>query len=161
MTGAWADSDGRGGRQEANRLRAPDGEAQPPGRRRLLESTALALAGALLLIATVNDVVLQTHVNHRLVADLRTWRSYTAHNYHNLSVGQDVRGHTTRDVVCGNTSPGGPRERVQLCLEMTGPVPGGRRAVRGGWYLPPKAEDERAYRYACFGSAARAGRCPR
>ena len=161
MTGASADVEGRGGGHLARRPRARGDEPRRGDRRRLLESTALALACALLLIATVNDVVLQTHVNHRLVADLRTWRSYTAHNYHNLSVSQDVRGHTTRDVVCGNTSPGGPRERVQLCLEMTGPVTGGRRAVRGGWYLPPKAEDERAYRYACFGSAARAGRCPR
>jgi len=161
MTGASADIDGRGGRQEADRPRARDGGPRRPSRRRLLESTALALAGALLLIATVNDVVLQTHVNHRLVADLRTWRHYTAHDYHNLSVSRDIRGHTTRDVVCGNTSPGGPRERVQLCLEMTGPVSGGRRVVHGGWYLPPKAEDLRAYRYACFGSASRAGRCPR
>jgi hypothetical protein len=161
MTGASADIHGRGGRREAGGLRAREGEPQRGGRRRLLESTALALAGALLLIATVNDVVLQTHVNHRLVADLRTWRLYTAHNYHTLSVSQDVRGHTTRDVVCGNTSPGGPRQRVQLCLEMTGPVTGGRRAVHGGWYLPPEAEDLRAYRYACFGSASRTGRCPR
>jgi hypothetical protein len=161
VTGASADIDGRGGRHLAPRLRARASEPRRTGRRRLLESTALALAGALLLIATVNDVVLQTHVNHRLVADLRTWRLYTAHSYRNLSVSQDVRGHTTRDVVCGNTSPGGPRERVQLCLEMTGPVTGGRRAVHGGWYLPPKAEDLRAYRYACFGSASRAGRCPR
>jgi hypothetical protein len=161
MTGASADIDGRGGRHLAARPRAPESGPRRHGRRWLLEGTALALAGALLLIATVNDVVLQTHVNHRLVADLRTWRSYTAHNYRNLSVSQDVRGHTTRDVVCGNTSPGGPRERVQLCLEMTGPVASGRRAVHGGWYLPPKAEDERAYRYACFGSALRADRCPR
>jgi hypothetical protein len=161
MTGASADIDGRGGRHLAARPQAPESGPQRHGRRWLLECTALALAGALLLIATVNDVVLQTHVNHRLVADLRTWRLYTAHNYHTLSVSQDVRGHTTRDVVCGNTSPGGPRQRVQLCLEVTGPVTGGRRAVHGGWYLPPEAEDERAYRYACFGSALRAGRCPR
>jgi hypothetical protein len=161
MTGASADIGGRGERQLAAEARAREGEPPRGGRRWLLESTVLALAGVLLLIATVNDVVLQTHVNHRLVADLRTWRLYTAHNYRNLSVSQDVRGHTTRDVVCGNTSPGGPRERVQLCLEMTGPVIGGRRAVHGGWYLPPKAEDLRASRYACFGSAKRARRCPR
>lgn len=161
MTGASADLEGHGGGHLSDRLRARSDEPRHPGRRRLLESTALALAGALLLIATINDVVLQTHVNHRLAADLRTWRRYTAHSYHNLSVSQDIRGHTTRDVVCGNTSPGGPRERVQLCLEMTGPVTGGLRAVHGGWYLPPKAEDERVYRYACFGSARQRGRCPR
>jgi hypothetical protein len=161
MTGAAAEFEGRGGGRHSGRLPADAGAPRRAGRRRLLESTALALAGALLLIATINDVVLQTHVNHRLGADLRTWRRYTAHNYHNLSVSQDIRGHTTRDVVCGNTSPGGPRERVQLCLEMTGPVIAGGRAVHGGWYLPPKAEDLRAYRYACFGSARQRGRCPR
>jgi hypothetical protein len=161
MTGASADVSGRGGGHLSGHLHARAGEPRRGSRRRLLETTALALAGALLLIATINDIVLQTHVNHRLVADLRTWRQYTAHNYRNLSVSQDIRGHTTRDVVCGNTSPGGPRERVQLCLEMSGPVVGGRRAVQGGWYLPPKAEDERAYRYACFGLARQRGRCPR
>ena len=36
---------------------------------------------------------------------------------------------------------------------MTGPVIDGRRAVHGGWYLPPKVEDAPAYRYGCFGTA--------
>ena len=39
---------------------------------------------------TINDVVLRTHTNHRLNADLRTWRLYTGHAYRNLSVSQDV-----------------------------------------------------------------------
>ena len=47
-------------------------------RGRLIETTLLILAGLLLAIATVNDVVDQTHVNHRLIADLRTWRSTPA-----------------------------------------------------------------------------------
>jgi hypothetical protein len=128
---------------------------------RLVETTVLVLAALLLALATVNDVVRQTHVNHRLVADLRTWRAYTGHPYPELSIEQDFRSFTTRDVVCGNTSPGEPATRVQVCLDITGPVIGGRRAVRGGWYLPPKAEDLRAYRYACFGSATRPDRCPR
>jgi hypothetical protein len=121
----------------------------------------LLLAGLFLSIATVNDVVRQTHVNHRLVVDLRTWRLYTGHDYHNLSLNQDFRGHSTREVVCGNTAPGGPKERVQLCLAVTGPVSAGRRAVGGGWYLPAKAEDLRGYRYACFGSAIEQHLCPR
>jgi hypothetical protein len=161
MTGASAHLRGGGGGRLAGRLRPRASELPGTGRRRLIETTVLLLAALLLLIATVNDVVLQTHVNHRLVADLRTWRSYTGHRYHNLSVSQDVHGHTTRDVVCGNTAPGGPKERVQLCLVMTGAVIGGRRAVPGGWYLPPKAEDLRAYRYGCFGRAKQEGRCRR
>ncbi len=32
--------------------------------------------------------------------------------------------------------------------------------ILGGWYLPPYAEDERAERYGCFGSATKA-LCPR
>jgi hypothetical protein len=131
------------------------------GQLRLVETTLLLLAGLLLAIATINDLVLQTRVDHRLVADLRTWRAYTGHDYRNLFPGQDIYGHSTRDQVCGNTSPGGARERVQLCLVVNGPVSHGRRTVTGGWYLPPKVEDVRSYRYACFGSAKGEARCPR
>jgi hypothetical protein len=106
-------------------------------------------------------VLRQTHVNHRLVADLRTWRQYTGHNYRTLSVSQDIYGHSTREVVCGNTSPGGPRQRVQLCLLITGAGTHGRRSVRGGWYLPPQSEDLRRNRYGCFGTAKERGLCAR
>ena len=64
-------------------------------------------------------------------------------------------------MVCGNTVPGPPKERIQLCLRMSGPVISGRRRPRGGWYLPPQAEDLRAYRYGCFGSAKDGGECLR
>jgi hypothetical protein len=121
------------------------------GRTRLIESTLLVLALVLLAIATVNDVARQRSVNHRLVADLRTWRAYTGHDYHDLSIEQDIYGHSTREVVCGNTTPGPPKARVQICLVMTGRVLQGRRTVRSGWYLPPKVEDLRGYRYGCFG----------
>jgi hypothetical protein len=131
------------------------------GRRRLVETTLLLLAGLLLAVATANDLVRQTHVNHRLVVDLRTWRVQTAHNYHELSIEQDIYGHSTREVVCGNTSPGGPKQREQLCLVITGPVVRGRRATNGGWYLPPRVEDQRRYRYGCFGTAVVGGLCPR
>jgi hypothetical protein len=128
---------------------------------RRAETAVLVLIGVLLATATINDLVRQTHVNHRLVADKRTWRAYTRHDYKNLSVSQDVRGLSTREIVCGNTAPGGLKARVQLCLVITGPVRDGRRSVSGGWYLPPRLEDERRYRYACFGPAAAEGRCPR
>ena len=136
-------------------------EPRGSGRMRLVETTVLLLAALLLAVATINDVVRQTHVNQRLVTDLHTWRAATGHDYHGLSIGQDIHGHSTREVVCGNTSPGSPKERVQLCLVITGPVVGGLRATRGGWYLPPKVEDLRAYRYGCFGSAVAQGQCPR
>ena len=141
------------------RLRPRESEDPGQGRTRLIETTLLLIVGLLLAIATINDVILQTHVNHRLVADLRTWREYTGHDYKNLSAEQDQIGHTTRDFVCGNTSPGAPKERLQLCLVLTGPVVDGRRAARGGWYLPPKAENLRRYRYGCYGTAEAGGFC--
>ncbi|TMK99628.1 MAG: hypothetical protein E6G34_03620 [Actinobacteria bacterium] len=140
---------------------ARNGEGQPASRLHLLESVVLLLAALLLGVATVNDVVRQTHINHRLVADLRTWRAYTGHDYRRLSVSQDFRHHTKREVVCGNTSPGAPKARVQVCLLITGPVSHARRTVSGGWYLPPRREDLRGYRYACFGHALAERRCPR
>jgi hypothetical protein len=139
------------------RAREPRGS----GRMRLVETTVLLLVGLLLAVATVNDVVRQTHVNRRLVADLRTWRAQTGHDYHGLSVRQDIYGHSTREIVCGNTAPGGPKQRVQLCLTITGPVVHGLRTVDGGWYLPPRVEDLRGYRYGCFGSAIARELCPR
>jgi len=141
-------------------LRPRSVERSASGRTRLVETTLLVLAGILLAIATVNDVVHQTHVNQRLIADLRTWRSYTGHDYHNLSISQQLLGESSkREVVCGNTSPGAPKERTQLCLAIWGPVLDGRRTVHGGWYLPAKAEDLRAERYGCFGPASQ-GMCP-
>jgi hypothetical protein len=126
---------------------------------RLVETTVLVLAGLLLALATVHDVVRQTRVNHRLIADLRTWRTYTRHPYHNIGIEQDIYGHSDREVVCGNTAPGAPKTKTQLCLQIAGRVVGGRRAVRGGYHLPPKTEDLRRYRYGCFGAAASTRLC--
>jgi hypothetical protein len=131
------------------------------GRLRLIETTLLVLLGLLLAVATVNDVVRQTHINHRLIADLATWRTYTGHSYHNLSIEQELFGAgSQQEVVCGNTSPGAPKARTQVCLVIYGPISGGRRTVHGAWYLPPKVEDVRADRYGCFGAASR-GMCAR
>ena len=140
-------------------LRPREQELAGRGRRQVVEVTLLILAGVLLTVAVVNDLVEQTHVNHRLIADLRTWRQYTGHDYKNLSIEQDIYGHTTRDVICGNTTPGPPGERTQLCLQLTGPVIQGVRAARGGWYLPPKSENAPAFRYGCFGAATPARYC--
>jgi hypothetical protein len=142
-------------------LRPREQEEPGSGRTRLVETTLLALVGLFLLIATVNDLVRETHVNHRLVADLRTWREYTGHDYKNVSVEQDLNGHTSRDIACGNVSPGAPKGRTQLCIVLSGPTRAGRRAAHGGFYLPPKVDDIKRYRYGCYGSANAAGLCPR
>jgi hypothetical protein len=128
---------------------------------RLIETTLLILAGIGLAAATVNDLVLQGHVNQRINADLLTWRTHTGHYYHNVTVERRVFGETNpTDVVCGNTSPGAPKTRTQICLIVTGRTREGRREVRGGWYLPANAEqDLPAIRYGCFGPLG-AGQCP-
>jgi hypothetical protein len=139
--------------------RPRESERRGMGSLRLAETTILIFVGLFLAIATVDDVVQQTHVNHRLIADMRTWRTVTGHDYRNLTTEQDEKGHTTRDVVCGNVSPGGPKEHAQVCLALVGPVLSGYRAVSGGYYLPPKSIDISSSRYACFGVPAETGLC--
>jgi hypothetical protein len=132
------------------------------GQMRLIETTLLILVGLVLLIATVNDLSRQATVNERLVADLQTWRAYTGHDYHNVAINQELLGsQTQREVVCGNTAPGAPKATTQVCLVIWGPTVGGRRTIHGGWKLPPKAEDERALRYGCFGDEYVRSLCPR
>lgn len=142
------------------RLRPRTEEVAGTGRQWRLETAALVLVGLMLAVATINDVKQQTNVNRRLIADLRTWREYTGHDYKNVSVEEDLYGHTTRDTACGNVTPGPPKERTQICLTLIGPVRDGRRDAPGGWYLPAKAEDLRRYRYGCYGAAKSEGLCP-
>jgi hypothetical protein len=134
----------------------------PSGRTWLIETIVLVLVGLLLAVATVNDVARQRGVNERLIADLHTWRLYTGHDFHNVSADQELLGATSgKEVVCGNTTPGPPKARPQICLAVWGPVVHGARTVHGGWYLPAKVQDDvRAERYGCFGAAGR-GACPR
>jgi hypothetical protein len=143
-------------------LRPREHESRGNGDRWAIETTLLVLIGLLLAIATINDVARQVGVNHRLIADQQTWRHYTGHDYKNVGVDQELLGPSSQhEVVCGNTSPGPPKERAQVCLVVWGPVVGGRRSVHGGWYLPAGAQDDvRPLRYGCFGYAGR-GACPR
>ena len=116
------------------------------------------LAGLLLAIATINDVVRQTHINHRLVADLRTWRHYTRHDYHNISIDQETLGvNSVREVLCGNTSPGRRSQDAALPGDLGA---GGGRAAHGPRRLVPAAARRRParHRYGCFGPAGE-GRC--
>jgi hypothetical protein len=150
-----------GGRWERlpKRLRPRDTERQGRGELRRVESTLLALAFVVLAVAVVNDLVQQVHVNERLTVDLRTWRAVTGRNYHNISIEQDLKGHTTRDVLCGNTFPAPPGTAPQVCLVITGPTVRGVRAAKGGFYLPPYFPDKREDRYACFGTAVSEDLC--
>ena len=141
-------------------LRPRDRERPGTGSLRLVESTLLIVVAVILATATINDVGRQVDVDHRLSTDLRTWRHYTGHDYRNLSVDEELLGRTTQhEVVCGNTAPGAPKSRTQICLAIWGPVVNGRRHVYGGWYLPPGSEDQASQRYGCFGEGAE-GICP-
>jgi hypothetical protein len=145
----------------ARRLRPLERERPGHGRVRLIETTLLVIAALFLAAATINDLSRQVGINERLTADIRTWRAYTGHAYHNLTVDQQLLGaRSKREVVCGNTRPGAPKARRQICLEIWGPVSAGVRSVHGGWYLPPGSEDLKAERFACFGSIP-PGVCPR
>jgi hypothetical protein len=127
----------------------------------LIETAVLVLVGLLLAVATVNDLSREAGINHRLIADLSTWRAYTNHDYLNISIDQETLGvDNERELLCGNTSPGPPGARMQICLAIWGPVVNGTRAVHGGWYLYPYHPDLPANRYGCFGAAGR-GRCTR
>jgi hypothetical protein len=143
-------------------LRPRADELRGTGQMRLIETTLLVLVGVVLAVATVNDVARQTGINQRLIADLKTWRQYTGHDYRDLSIDQELLGSSSqREVVCGNTSPGAPKATTQICLAIWGKVVDGRRTVFGGWRLPANVEyDVRADRYGCFGPASQ-GICPR
>jgi hypothetical protein len=144
------------------RLRPRDVEQRGRGDLRLVETLVLVLVGVVLATATINDLVRQAGINHRLVADLATWRHYTGHDYHNIAADQETFGvESRREVLCGNTSPGAPKTRTQICLTIWGPVVNGMRTVHGGWYLPAYIEnDVPSERYGCFGVGGE-GRCPR
>jgi hypothetical protein len=136
---------------------------EPPGAGtvRLVETTLLVIAAVFLATATIDDVVREVGVDHRLAADVRTWRTATHHVFHNLTVDQHLLGERSqREVVCGNTRPGPPKSSRQLCLEIWGPVRAGRRQVHGGWYIPAGSEDVRSLRFGCFGRAVAEGLCP-
>ncbi len=152
------------GREPSSRLpdwlQPRDRESAGSGCRRLIETTLLVLVGLVLTVATVYDLSREVKVNRRLIADEHTWRLYTGHDYHDLSIDQELLGaDTEHEVVCGNTRPAAPKATTQLCLVIWGPVIDGRRTVHGGWYLAPHVEDVRADRYGCFGEAP-AGACP-
>ena len=143
------------------RMRPRAIELPGSGRMWRIETAVLVLVARVLAVATVNDLARQARINHRLVADLSTWRHYTNHDYHNISIDQETLGaNSDREALCGNTRPGPPGSSTQICLAIWGPTVDGRRTVHGGWYLPPYYEDLRSKRYGCFGVAVR-GLCPR
>ncbi len=151
-------------RRLPERLRPRAQVLEARGELPLIEGFVLVLVALLLAVATVNDVARQAGINHRLVADLRTWRTYTHHDYKNVGTDQELLGPASKhDVVCGNTVPGPPKQRPQVCLVVTGSIHSdGLRTVSGGWYLPANTEDDvKSLRYGCFGDAVAGQLCAR
>jgi hypothetical protein len=135
-------------------LRPLEHERSGSGSRRLVETTLLVIVGVILATATINDLVRQVGIDHRLSADMRTWRAHTGRSFRNLTVDQQLLGpRTEHEVVCGNTRPGPPKSSRQLCLQVWGPIRGGVREVHGGWYIPARSEDEAKLRSGCFGAS--------
>ena len=68
------------------------------------------------------------------------WRAYTGHDYQNLA--GRTRSCSVRPAGarwCAGTPARARRRRgTQICLLIWGPIVDGRRAVHGGWYLPPQ-----------------------
>jgi hypothetical protein len=120
------------------------------GRVRLVEAIVIIVVGLVLAVAAVNDLGRKVGINHRIQADLNTWRAITGHDYLNVGVEQSLTG-TTREVACANVSPGAPGVRTQICLVMTGPVVDGRRTVSAGYFLLPHMADGPRERIGCFG----------
>ncbi len=154
-----AQPQGGGWERLPERLRPRTRERRGRGDLRRVESTLLVLAFVLLAVATVNDVVRQIHVNQRLSVDLHTWRTVTGNDLKNISIEQDLKHYSTREVLCGNTASGPPGTQPQVCLIITGPTVRGLRTASGGFYLPPYFQDKRVNRYACFGTAVREHLC--
>jgi hypothetical protein len=135
-------------------------ERRGRGELRFIETAVLLLVGVVLLVATVNDVHRMVNNGTRLAADLKSWTVYTAVYSHNPFIEQDIKTFSTRDVVCADEEKGKPKGKPQVCLIFTGPVSGGRRLARGGFWLVARGTDVHEpvldrpqYRYACFGSA--------
>jgi len=132
------------------------------GRRMKVEAAILLLIALVLAVASVYDVTRQVKINYRLTADIATWHEITGHVgpiYKELDVEQNLTTYTNRDIVCGNTSPGKPGHRQQVCLVMKGPIVNGRREASGGFFLPPYKPDRARYRYGCFGAPSTESYC--
>lgn len=143
-------------------LRPLSGERQGDGRRRRVEATILIGLALLLAVASVYDVTRQVRINYRLTADIATWHEVTkltGKTFEELDVEQNLKTYTKRDIVCGNTSPGKPGKKQQICLVMKGPIVKGRREATGGFFLPPKTPDRPTHRYGCFGAPAKQHFC--
>lgn len=130
----------------------PDGSDPAPRDVRLIELIVLVLLGLVLVVATVYDLGRQAHINVRLTADLKTWRTYTGRNLKHITLEQPLLGGTT-DRACGFATPGA---HARLCLILVGPVVSGRRKIVGGYYVPTGITDRVSVRSGCFGAAV----CP-
>ena len=100
----------------------------------------------------------QVHVNHRLSADLATWRGSTGHDYRNLAIEQrPTNPDTTREVhLRQHLARGAQVAHAAVPDHDRSDRATGAARCDGGYYLPrvPPGRPTRGNRYGCFGAAA-------
>jgi hypothetical protein len=139
---------------------APREHDAPNRRLWRVETLVLLLVGAVIAVASFNDIGWTVDYTGRLVADQVTWRHYTQRDTPSVGVGPLVVGQP-EDTACGDATPGPPEERTQICVLLDGPVVHGLRTVIGGWRLAARADNIPVARYDCYGAGATKALCPK
>lgn len=124
----------------------------------MYETFVLVVIGIVLLVAVLYDVSYDVGNDHRMVADVRTWRQFVGQKPDTIWAKPVVLGHT-EDVSCGSVALGPATQETQVCLLLVGPVRNGVRTIAAGWQLPWGDSDHSYDRFSCFGPAA-SGWCP-
>jgi hypothetical protein len=114
--------------------------------------------GVVLLTAVIYDLSYDVGNDHRMAADVATWRLFVGQKPDKIWAKPVVLGHT-EDVSCGSVALGPSTQETQVCLLFVGPVRNGLRPIAAAWQLPWGAADHSYLRFACLGPAA-SGWCP-
>jgi hypothetical protein len=125
----------------------------------MYETFALIVIGIVLIVAVLYDVSYDVGNDHRMAADVATWRQFVGQKPTTIWAHPVVLGHT-EDVSCGTVALGPSATETQVCLLLVGPVRDGLRTIAAGWQLPWGDSDHSYDRFACFGPAA-SGWCPK
>jgi hypothetical protein len=124
----------------------------------MYETFVLVVVAVVLLVAVLYDVSYDVGNDHRMAADVATWRQFVGQKPDTIWAHPVVLGHT-EDVSCGTVALGPSTQETQVCLLFVGPVRNGLRTIAAGWQLPWGDADHSYYRFSCFGPAA-SGWCP-
>jgi hypothetical protein len=126
----------------------------------MYETFVLIVVGIVLSVAVIYDLSYDVGNDHRMAADVATWRLFVGQKPTTIWAHPVQLGHTT-DVSCGTVALGPAVNETQVCLLLVGPVRNGLRRIYGGWQLAWGLSDHTGYRFACFGSVVNTHWCPR